>query len=580
MSGRRLAVRVPGSSVWVFLVWLGVAAVAFHVLTQGFFGARIGLDYDYFLPNLLAGDYWFLHNGLAIPWFTPAFCAGIPYFANPQSMYYAVPQLLAFVTDPMTSVIITVWLFAAIGFAGTWLLASLYTRSASICLFASLAFALNDMYLWRMYVGHLTFHAVMLLPLVCYLLLKKEETIRRWLDAVLAGALLAYFIHAGTSVLVVPAGACIVLVLLTMDNSVQVWKRLLVALIAASLLSLAKLVAVYYFMAQFPRSLYPLPGTSSIATSIELTLRSLLWPPGPQTISRLVTHHTFLIEPVELNYALGIVPVFVIVVCGAELLWRRRWPVPSWKWLPVGLLLCLPVALDVYQPTLQGLLKDLPYFANVSSLFRWNMIYLLPAILLGVRLLEAVPNAARNIAPVAALAIIPGALTYAPRYIQLYNPAAVVGAWRKANENGRVPPVRELDESLVGGERVSTVGANDALTHGASQIVCNEPLFGYRLENFRFDAVYRGMAFGIRSGRFNFYRPECFLFPDQNQCRKGDRFSVDQGAQLLRFTGYRSIRFNMPVAQRIAIWVSYLSFILLLGIGAARLWIFMRPERA
>ena len=563
-----------GSSL-VFLVWLAVAGLAFHGLTHGFFGRRIGVDYDYFFPWLLSGYYWFLHNGLAIPWFTPALCAGIPHFANPQSMFYALPQVLTFFANPLIAVQITVWVFGFIGFAGMWLLATLYTRSPAVCAFAALAFALNDMNLWRMYVGHLSFHAFMLLPLVCYLLLKPEPAMKRWLDALLAGGLLAYFVHSGASVLVVPVGACMVLVLLALGKGRDPWLRLLVALAFGSLLSLVKLVAVYYFMAQFPRSLYPLPGTGSVLASLELTLRALVWPPGQHEINRLVTHHAFLIEPVELNYAIGLSTLLVIVACGIDLLWRGRRPTPNWRWVPIGLLLCLPVALDVHSPLWDHFLKSLPYFANVSSLFRWNLIYLVPAILLAVRLLELTPDADRTVAPIAALAVVPAALSYAPDYQQLYDPAPIVTAWQKASTTRQVPPVRELKESLVDGERASTVGADDVLVHGASQIVCNEPLFGYRLENFRFDQVFRGPVFGVRAGGYNFYRPECFLFPHQNQCTRGDRFGVDQATRLLRLTDYDSMAFRMPAIQRASIWISYVSFILLLGIGIARFLIFV-----
>lgn len=580
MTGRTIRFRIPTGAGWVFIVWLALGGLAFYSLTYDFFGARIGLDYSYFLPWLMSGYYWFLHNGLAIPWFSPAFCAGIPHFANPQSMYYSLPQLLTVFTDPMTSVIITVWVFGFIGFAGMWLLASLYTRSPAICAFAALAFGLNDMYLWRMYVGHFSFHAMMLMPLVCYLLLKPEAPMKRWLDALLAGVLLAYFIQSGCSVLVVPVGACLILVLFAMSRGMEVWQRFAVALAVALLLSVVKLVAVYYFMAQFPRSLYTLPGTRSILASIELTLRGLFWPPGQKLINQMVTNRDFAISAVEMNYSVGLVPVYVVLACGFDLLRQRHWPRPTWKWLPIGLLLCLPIVLDVHQPAWDHFLKSLPYFANVSTLFRWNLIYLLPAILLCVRLMEMTAGAERTVAPIAALAVIPAALIYAPHGLQLYSPAPIVAAWHRAHVTRQVPPIRRLKVSLVDGERLSTLNADNDFLQGSSQIVCNEPMFGYRLEKFRFDQVFHGPVFAARAGGYNFYLPQCFLFPEQNQCRKGDRFSLNQRRQLLEFTHYRAFPFRMPMVQKIAIWVSYVSFILSLAFGCARLLLFLSDVKA
>lgn len=567
------AIRLLCRPATVFVVWVLLFAIGFHVVTRGFFGDRVGLDYDYFLPWLLSGYYWFLQNGLEIPWFTPALCAGIPQFANPQSLYYSLPQVLTFITDPITAIRITTWSFALVGFSGMWLLASLITRATSIRLFAALAFGANDMFLWRTYVGHLSFQAYMLLPLACYLLLAEGHRQKQYLNAILAGALLAYFIHGGASVIVVPVGVCILVVLLAMNGGVDVWRRLMVALVAAIMLSLSKLVAAGYFMAQFPRSLYPLPGTDGILASVELTLRSLVAPPSAETISRLVSHRAFVIEPVELNYAIGITPLVAIVLCGLLCLGRVRTLKPDWRWLAIAVMLCLPVALDVYQPTWHALLKSLPYFGNVSSLFRWNLVYLVPAILLAVRLLEAVPWGANRIAPVLALAAIPAAGAYTPDYMQLYSPARIVEAWRRADVQGEIPPITELDEALVEGKRASTVGADDAMVHGASQIVCNEPLFGYRLENFRFDAVSRGSVFEERDGAFNFYRPECFVFPGANSCSKGDRMPVADATRLVRLTEYRSMEFKMPMVQRAALWVSYLGLILLIGVLVARAWL-------
>lgn len=577
---RRLHTRIPSSPRWVFAVWLVFAGVAFHALTAGFFAGPISLDYDYYLPWLLTGYYWFLHNGLAIPWFTPSFCAGVPFFANPQSMFYSVPQFLAFFTDPLTSVKITIWLSAFAGFAGMWLLASLYTRSTAIRLFAALAFAFNNMNMWRMDVGHLTMHSFMLLPLVCYLLLRDEEPMKAWIDAVLTGALLAYFIHSGDGVLVAPVGAALIVVLLAMSRGTWVWQRLGVALAVGVLLSVGKLVAVHYYMAQFPRSLYPLPGTDGILSSLELTLRSILWPPDQATISRLVSHRTFLIEPQELNYAIGLAPVYVILACGIDLLTKRRWPRPNWRWLPIGFLLILPVALDVHAPAWDQFLKSLPYFGNVSSLFRWNLIYLLPAILLAVRLMELTPNATRTVAPIAALAVIPAAMLWVPHFKQIYDPAKIVAAWHTAHASKQVPPIRTLDEFLYKGLRVPGVGANDSLTHGASQIVCYEPLFGYSLENFRFDKVYRGGAFAVVDGDYNFYKPQCMIFPEQNQCTKGDRFSQSEKAQLLNLVMYKGIDVKMPFWQKASNWISYVSLILVFALAIARLLIYGSEVKA
>ena len=99
--------------------------IIFYFVFQSFFpgNGMMGADYSLFFPSMLDGVFWYKVNGLtAVPWFTPAFGGGLPKFPNPQSVYYSLEQFLCFVTDPLTSIKITLFLFALVGFVGFYLL--------------------------------------------------------------------------------------------------------------------------------------------------------------------------------------------------------------------------------------------------------------------------------------------------------------------------------------------------------------------------------------------------------------------------------------------------------------------------
>ena len=103
-----------------------LALIAYQTLFGDFFpspNGRVGHDYGYFLPQLLTGVFWFERNGpLAVPWFNPSLGAGIPFYPNPVCAYYSLPQAIALAVDPLTTVRITLILFATAGYAGTYLL--------------------------------------------------------------------------------------------------------------------------------------------------------------------------------------------------------------------------------------------------------------------------------------------------------------------------------------------------------------------------------------------------------------------------------------------------------------------------
>src|SRR5512135_3628524 len=112
------------------LVYLGLAFAGLLWAYNAIFGAYfplpnglMGHDYALTMPAFEDGYLWFRNNGfLSPPWFTPSFCAGQPYFADPQSVFYSVPQFLAFVMDPLSAIHASVLLFAGLGFWGTYVL--------------------------------------------------------------------------------------------------------------------------------------------------------------------------------------------------------------------------------------------------------------------------------------------------------------------------------------------------------------------------------------------------------------------------------------------------------------------------
>jgi hypothetical protein len=216
---------------------------------------RIGPDYSYFLPHLLDGQYFGAENRLgAIRWFTPAFCGGMPTWADPQDPFVTLAQWLTFLVTPLHAVQATVILFALAGAVGTYLFARrrLSVSRPAATVSGALVLA-NGFYLDRMIVGHFGFQSFMLVPCVAFLVSGERG---RWSVARMVGAavLLAYMLHAGL-LTIFPVALCAIVLLLTLRHLVAppaqsnpppmsppraIWQRLGMAMVLALGISAAK----------------------------------------------------------------------------------------------------------------------------------------------------------------------------------------------------------------------------------------------------------------------------------------------------------------------------------------------------
>ncbi|HKS88895.1 MAG TPA: hypothetical protein VJR70_05605 [Stellaceae bacterium] len=258
---------MTGRSLWWHAVLL-VSGLIYARFCFGFFpppSGRLGGDYSYFLPLLLAGRYWIAANGpLAVPHFTPAFCGGLPFLANPQSIFYSMPQLLGAIVDPERAFFLTTVLFAWAGGIGMFLLLrQRFRTSPPAAALGGVVFLFNGFLLYRMAIGHVPYHAVGLLPLLCWALLTpiggQANGFYRACAAIAgAAALLTYFVYGGAPHLIVPAAIAVIavwLLLAVVDRPLwSFWPVGLAAGVLAAAAGAAKLAPALAFVAPFPRS--------------------------------------------------------------------------------------------------------------------------------------------------------------------------------------------------------------------------------------------------------------------------------------------------------------------------------------
>jgi hypothetical protein len=521
------------------------AGIAYIPLAAQFLPApsgRLGHDYAYYLPLLLAGKYWIARNGvLAIPYFSPAFCGGLPLLANPRSIFYSAPQLFSLVMDPVQAFLATTVLSAWLAGLGAFLLLRRrFAASLPASGLAAAAFMFNTFLLHRMAIGHVAFHVIGLAPLLCHLLLTplrwsvdRRRAVARAAAAVAgAGMILAYTVYAGACNITVPMALTAVAVwllhALLRRPAPSFWVLAPAAAVLGGALAAMMLVPAAVLLGRLPRPepLRIFPDTVSAITALA---GGLFW---PGLVPNAPNKH-------EYDYGVGLVPFVALLAGLSAVLARgtwRRWPgLAGWLKLgALGVVLALPPWLNSGGPQFAAWLGTVPYIGENVTLIRWFLIYILP-ISLGTGLILDHWTARAEVRAVLALAGIvataaAGLIADQSYYLrQPYDPLPVLAADRALRAHGRVPAI-----SGIGGG--GWPRPNDALVEGLSAFPCYEPLFGYRLQTFP-KALGRGSA--LRD-------PACYLYGRENGCRPGDPFPPSAARSAAAFAAYRPFPFVLP----------------------------------
>ena len=524
------------SALWF---WLGLAlllACAGPVLLRCLPGpeGRLGYDYARELPRLLAGDYFFAQNGpFVLPWFSPAFGAGLPYYAHPASTYVSLPQWLSFVFQPVLALQLTLLATLALAFSGTWLLCRrVFALSESSALLGATLFALDGFHSARLLIGHLGMHSSALAPLLAFFLLRPLPEKRRGriaLDALLAGLVLAYMFQSGNvhgiGPVLLAVGSLACLAALAGRSTSGFGPRLVFAGLVALVLCFEKLEGSLAYLASFPREGYPLPGARDAWTLVRVLFGSLFLAPPVEAGNAGFVGLDFALDPHEWDFSLGLVPLLVLGIAALRGVGRPR----ALPLALLGLLLALPFVLNLHGERWTPFLKSLPLLRSSSSLLRWFFAYVPFVAVLAALAAERLRPARVSSAP--ALAACGLALLLqlgADRSFyehQPYDPRAVVEGWSRRADP---PPIRSVVDP-----RGLALARDDALVRGESQLACIEPLFGYRLEWFPRSGVHAGDALSAAGGSFNFHDPRGFL-----EARPGAVFPVQEREALARFLAY------------------------------------------
>jgi hypothetical protein len=550
----------------------------------------MGGDYSFYLPALLDGYIWFHENGLwEVPWFTPSFCGGIFNFPNFTNGYYTVPQFLTFFVDPLKAVRISFVLFAALGFLGFYLLLRrCFALSSLVAFFGATFFMFNGFYAHRIVFGHLGYLTFMLMPLVAFFLLqplsvKFSRLAQVILNSTLAGLCFALMLESGLGSLMLPMLLSLVVVCLvhcfSQLKTTDAFWRFCGAGCVGLLLSASKLTAMLYLLKNFSRSTYQLPGLENLFETTLIALRSLIISPGfDGERSEAMVNLKWALNRPEWEYSVTFVPFVLLMVWFLSCLKNNAWRAclessPKQKMQLVGIFcLCfLPLALNTYSPEWSNLLKQIPLLKTSSVLVRWFALYIPIVILLGMLAMQRTPFLYNNRVPIVvlgmmALAVLNLGVQREYYRSQRYVPEEVVEAYKAIKAGDKTPHIKSIGVYYDDENRMRMpLHRNNMLVRGKSQLLCYEPLFGYRLEHFPRKSLSPGPVLKSAEGVLNLKNPACYIWPEPNGCQPGDHFGSQDIARAQEFVAYRPFSFAVTPIQRLANWFSLISlcFVLL-----------------
>jgi hypothetical protein len=569
----------------------------------------VGHDYRYFLPYLLAGVGWVRQNGLfIIPHFTPDFCGGIPWLANPQSLVYSLPQILTFVfADPIVAAKWSLLFYATVGGASTYLLLrrcfGLSWHAAGL---GFVLFQLNGFLIFRIGIGHLTYHTYGLVPALCLcILVTSNRPVSPWgamikgLAAALAGAsLLAVMVYGGALNLLIPAVLSVSAIIFIQQARTGFHQRPWLVLTAACVwslpLSAVKLLPALVFVSGYPRT-YLIEYLFDNPLRLAESLLRALFIPESQPFSTIVTSNSEL-GLHELEFGVSIVPVFLILL-GLVFAYRLREARHLFAWIGLAAIAVAPVLGTFGNATWGRVLVHIPVVNNNTMLTRWWSIYILILIVLAALSFDRVVSRtwARDVMLGVCVTIAAAQLTLRDftfyttgTSFGLYDPAPVTAAIRQVLANADSQPrVTALGPPSIRTSPVRGVwssGENDGLVTGISSLPCYEPIFGYGHELFPARGLQNGaLDRAAAGGLVNMADPRCYLAPGPNGCRPGDQLRSNDIGDVVAFASHQPLHWQQPAWQitaRIATIVSFsFSVMILVAFGLCRLFPMQRILR-
>ncbi|HJO77119.1 MAG TPA: hypothetical protein QF874_00575, partial [Pelagibacteraceae bacterium] len=576
---------------YFFIIFFLGILFCHQIIFQQFFPNQkdlLGHDYEQFIPNLIFGKIWFKNNFLSIPWFTPSFCCGIPFYADPQTLYYSIPQIIFLIFDPVLSLKVTFFIFSLVAYVGMLLLLKVnFKFNSYIALLCASLFLFNGFFVYRAIAGPLLTH--IFIPLYCFFLIQSYSYTDQskhklsFIYLILSSFVFANFFHSGSgsTILIILTNIMLILTFYThfVVQSLKIFVHFIYSIFFGILISLSKITAVLFFLNNFPRH-YPPTEFVSFFSFFKTFFLSFFIKPNEEYFNENITS-MFPFGVHEMEYGLSVVPLIILFFIFFLRKNSIKFNYYNTRFLFLVItIFSIPIFMNINFINQYELIEKIPILKSTWVRFRWMSIYIIPIIILSGLVIK---NLNFNISQKKYLAIF-------MVFVLLIQNFARDKSWHFNDQ--KYFTKNAIDFSLkIKTEKISEIIGpavimdqfgepkkinykNDLFFFSYSPILCYQPMFGYGLENlnmkkivFNSKRLLKDNSYMLYSdkldkkdGHFMFFNPSCFLFPKENNCLPGDTFKVSEKEKLVKFANYKKFEFKKNKFQKVANYVSIFTF--------------------
>ena len=573
----------------IFFIIFFLILLFHQLLFQQFFPNNqgyLGHDYEQFVPNLMFGKIWFKNNFLSIPWFTPSFCCGVPFYADPQSTFYSIYQIIFIIFDPIISIKFIFFILSFFSYYGMFVLLKKFGFSNYSALLCGSLFLFNGFFIYRSIIGHLAYLSYVFVPLYCFFLINSCEKKLNKLNIfylLLSSIIFANFFHSGSGPIILIIFSSIFIIILfyaNFQNNLKIFVNFFLSIFLGCLISLSKITSSLFLLSNFPRQYPPTEFNSFLSYLVNFFNSFFLEVDQKYFNESLNSMISF--GKHEMEYSLGIVPIISLLL--VVLLDKKYFKI-NLKNINFFLILILtfliPIFFNINFLNQYDLISHVPIIKSTWVQFRWMTIYIIPIIFLTGLIIEniRIKQKFKNYISICFILILLIQNFIKDNSNYLKTASYSIDDSLKFNEelkkSNYKPQIKGPSVLLNKDGTVKQITTrNDAFYFSYSPLMCYQPLFGYNLEklskkNIKFHSkkilgegsilYYSNIKQNNR--KLTIFNPSCFLFPKENECSPGDVFKSDEYENLIKFLNYKKIDFKQNKIQFISNYVSLFSIL-------------------